>query len=304
MLDFKELEYFVSVAKHKNITRASQELYISQPSLSKYIKKLEDTLGTPLFNRVGHTFTLTYAGERYLENAQDILNIKSKINAEMNDICRNNIGRLNIAVPSTRGSYMIPDTLPIFKSKYPHVEVNLIEGPSANAEKALVDGEADLAVFNYPVRHPDLEYKILGQEELTLAVSKENPLCKYGIEKDGCKYHWIDINLFKDENFILHFPYQRTGQMSEKIFKSAGFEPKVALRTRSIECAIRLTSSNFGVCFVSENNLKHMYLVNPPKYFSVGNPNINFKLVVAYRKGIYLTKYMLDYIDILKNYFK
>ena len=90
MLDFKELEYFVSVAKHKNITRASQELYISQPSLSKYIKKLEDTLGTPLFNRVGHTFTLTYAGERYLENAQDILNIKSKINAEMNDICRYN----------------------------------------------------------------------------------------------------------------------------------------------------------------------------------------------------------------------
>ncbi|WP_434798567.1 LysR family transcriptional regulator [Terrisporobacter vanillatitrophus] len=304
MLDFKELEYVVSVAKHKNITKASQELYISQPSLSKYIKKLEDTLGTPLFNRIGHTFTLTYAGERYLENAQDILRIRNKINAEISDICKNNKGRLNIAVPSTRGGYMIPETLPIFMEKYPHVEINLIEGPSANAETALINGDADLAVFNYPVIHPDLEYEILGTEELTLAVSKDNPLSKCGVKKKDCKYDWIDINLFKDENFILHFPYQRTGQIADKIFQKAGFNPKIALRTRSIECAVRLTSSNFGVCFVSENHLKHMHLINPPKYFSIGTPSTSFQLVVAHRKGIYLTKYMLDYIEILKDYFK
>lgn len=304
MLDFKELEYFISVAKHKNITRAAQELYISQPSLSKYIKKLEDTLGTPLFNRLGHTFTLTYAGERYLENAQEILKIKSKINAEISDICKNNKGRLNIAVPSTRGSYMIPDTLPIFKKNYPNVEVNLIECPSSDAEKALINGEADLAIFNYSVKNPDLESQVLGQEELTLAVCADNPLCKFAIDKEGYKYPWLDINLFKDENFILHFPYQRTGQMSEKIFKSAGFEPKVSLRTRSIECAIRLTSTNFGACFVSESHLKHINVVNPPRFFSVGSPSTTFELVVAYRKGLYLTKYMIDYIDILKDYFK
>ena len=304
MLDFKELEYFVTVAKYKNITKASQELYISQPSLSKYIKKLEDTLGTPLFDRCGHAFSLTYAVERYLENAQEILKIRNKITCEINDICKNNKGRLNIAVPSTRGSYMIPDTLPIFKSKYPNVEVNLIEGSSANAEKALISGDADLAVFNYPIKHPELESKTLGKEELTLAMSSDNPLCKSSVKKNEHKYPWIDINSLKNENFILHFPYQRTGQMSEKIFKKAGFKPNVALRTKSIECALRLTSYNFGVCFVSENHLKHMYLANPPKYFSVGSPSTNFELVVAYRKGLYLTKYMLDYIDILTDYFK
>ena len=135
-------------------------------------------------------------------------------------------------------------------------------------------------------------------------MSSDNPLCKSSVKKNEHKYPWIDINSLKNENFILHFPYQRTGQMSEKIFKKAGFKPNVALRTKSIECALRLTSYNFGVCFVSENHLKHMYLANPPKYFSVGSPSTNFELVVAYRKGLYLTKYMLDYIDILTDYFK
>lgn len=304
MLEFKELEYVISVAKHKNITKASQELYISQPSLSKYIKKLEDTLGTPLFNRIGHTFTLTYAGERYLESAKDILMIRDKIHSEMNDICKNNKGRLNIAVPATRGSYMIPDTLPLFIEKYPSVDINLIEGSSASAEESLIDGSADLAIFNYPIKSSDLDYEILGSEELTLAVSKSNPLSKCGIKKNNSKHEWIDLNLFKNENFILHFPYQRTGQIADKIFERAGFEPNVILRTKSIECAIKLASSNLGVCFVSENHLKHMHLIDAPKYFSIGDPNTSFELVVAYRKGLYLTKYMLDYIDILKNYFK
>ena len=304
MLEFKELEYVISVAKHKNITKASQELYISQPSLSKYIKKLEDTLGVPLFNRIGHTFTLTYAGEKYIENAKDILRIRNKMNSQMNDICKNDKGRLNIAVPSTRGAYMIPDTLPIFIKNYPNVEINLIEGSSADAETALTNGNADLAIFNYPIKNADFDYEVLGSEELTLAVSTKNPLSKCGVKKADYKYEWIDLNLFKDEGFILHFPYQRTGQIANKVFERAKFDPKVVLRTKSIECAIKLVSSNLGVCFVSENHLKHINLVNPPKYFSIGDPNTNFELVVAYRKGLYLTKYMLDYIEILKNFFK
>ncbi|WP_122641187.1 LysR family transcriptional regulator [Romboutsia sp. Marseille-P6047] len=302
MFEFKELEYVISVAKHQNITKAAEELYISQPSLSKYIKKLEMVLGVSLFSKVGNRFILTYAGEMYLRNAQNILLIKNKITAEIDDIRKINKGRFNLSIPSTRGSYLIPETLPKFKEMYPNVEINLFENSSSEAEKLLLNGEADIAIFNHHTEHPDLEYKVIGVEELILAVSPDNPLANMGEKKLNCKYDWIDIKLFKNENFILNFPYQRTGKMAEKIFKSANFEPNAVLRTRSMECAVRLTLSNYGVCFVSDNYLKYMNLLTKPKYFSIGYPTTTFKLVVAYRKGSYLPRYIKDYIDIVKDF--
>lgn len=300
-MDFKELNYVISVAKHQNITKASQALYISQPSLSKYIKNLETNLGVKLFNRLGNRFILTYAGECYVNNAKEILMIQEKLNAQIHDITHHDKGRLNIAFPSTRGSYMVPATIPEFVKQYPNVEINLIENHSSNLEHLLLSGEADIAILNAPIISPDLDYEVLGNEEVVLVAGKNHPLAKSGEILDTRKFNWIDLNKFKDDRFILQFPDQRTGQIAEKIFKEAKFKPKDIFRTRSLESSVRLASSNFGVCFISENHLKYMVLENKPNYFSIGNNNTNFELVVAYRRGAYLPHYARDYIQIIKS---
>lgn len=300
-MDFKELNYVITVAKYQNITKASQALYISQPSLSKYIKNLESNLGVKLFNRLGNRFALTYAGECYVKNAKEMLIIKDKLDSQLNDIVRYSKGKLNIAFPSTRGSYMVPATIPNFVNQYPNVEVNLIENHSSNLEHLLLSGEADIAILNAPIISPDLDYEVLGDEEILLVTGKNHPLANKGKKIDGCKFNWIDLNKFKDDRFILQFPDQRTGQIAEKIFKEYKFKPQSSFRTRSLESSVRLASSNFGVCFISENHLKYMTLENKPNYFSVGNPSTNFELVVAYRRGSYLPHYIKDYIQIVKN---
>ena len=101
-MDFRELRYVLSVASHQNLTRAAQELYISQPSLSKYLQNLERTTGMRLFDRQGNRLRLTYAGERYVRYARQMLLMKRDMDEELGEIAREERGRIRVAIPILR----------------------------------------------------------------------------------------------------------------------------------------------------------------------------------------------------------
>lgn len=298
-MEFKELEYILAIDKYKNITRAAESLYISQPSLSKYLKNLENTLGVKLFNRFGNSFVLTYAGEIYIKNAKEIIFIKERLLSEIHDIANLKKGRINIAFPYTRGSYMIPETIPKFKEKYPNIEINLIENHSSDLEHLLLNSDADIAILNTPITNKDIDYIVLGDEEIVLLASETHPLAKKlkNKEEDFLK---VSIDEFLNDRFILQHPTQRTGQIAEKIFKDTGFTPKEVFYTRNLESSARLVAKDFGVCFASATHLKHLYLKDV-QAFSLKNNNTTFELVVAFRRGTYLSNPAKDYIEILKN---
>ena len=300
-LDFKGLRYITCIARTQNLTKASQELYVSQPSLSKFLHNLENSMGIQLFDRLGNRFVLTYAGERYVDYAERILLIKKDLDDEMNDISALRDGRLNIAFPQTRCSYMAPAILPEFKMTHPNIKVNLFETSSNELEKLLLSGKVDIAIFNGPENHADLDYEILGKEEFVLVVSRDHPLARCGKRIEGNKYPWIDIERFKNDNFILHYPEQRTEQIAMQIFSEKKIVPHVVLRTHSMEGAVRLAASGFGVCFVSESHMKHIHLETEPVLFSIGDMQTEVELLAVYRRGAYLPQYAKDYISLAKK---
>ncbi|MGL5766272.1 MAG: LysR family transcriptional regulator [Sarcina sp.] len=299
-MDFKELEYVLAVAKFQNITKASQVLFISQPSLSKYIKNLENRLGVSLFNRLGNKFTLTYAGEIYIKNAKQILLIKNRMLNELQDISQFKKGEISIAFPYTRGSYMIPESIPKFKEKYPNINVNLIEDTSTNLEKFLLAGDVDIAVLNTPIASKDLDYIILGEEEILLISSINHPIAKNIKNK---KRPSINLSTLQDTRFIMQHTSQRTGQLAEIIFEKTNFTPTETFYTRNIDSAVKLVAKNFGVCFIPEIHLKHLNIKKEIQSFSLSDTTIKYKLVIAFRKNFYLSKPLKDYIEFLKTSF-
>ena len=301
-MDFKELQYVLSIAKNNSISKAAKELYISQPYLSKYLKNLEKNLDIKLFEREGNNFILTYAGERYIESAKKILRIKKELDNEFFDILKEKKGRINIACSIIRSPYLISETVPKFKKKYPDVKINFIEETETNNLDELVEsGEADIAIFNYSLNNKLLNYKCLKDEEVTLAVSRKHPLANCGMLKEGCNYPWIDINRFKNDNFIINYNEQKSGEMAEVIFDKYNINPNIVLKTRSVVGAVKLAAHNFGVTFALETHIKHMDLKDEPVFFSIGNPKTTVKLFVVYRKDTYLPKYIEDYINIVKE---
>ena len=85
-MDLREQEYVVALAKHKSITKAAEELFITQPTLSIFISRLEERMGIRLFERIGKRFIPTYAGESYLKNARQMLVLENQFHAELSDL--------------------------------------------------------------------------------------------------------------------------------------------------------------------------------------------------------------------------
>jgi len=126
-----------------------------------------------------------------------------------------------VACSIIRSPYLIPETVPKFKDKYPNVDINFIEETeSNNLDKFLISGEADIAIFNYSGNNSMLDCELLKNEEITLAVNRNHPLANEGKQIEGCKFPWIDIKRFKDDTFVINYPEQKSGEIAEEVLIS------------------------------------------------------------------------------------
>lgn len=185
-MNIHELNYVLCIAKHQNMTKAAQELFISQPTLSKHLGKLERELGIKLFSRVDNCYIPTYAGRRYMEYASGVLELTRDWEKELADLRSQNDGELNVAFPLMRSSCMIPRILPAFRRIHPNIRLNFLEETYAIQERLLTDSRIDFAIFSDGSLNPKLEYETLGHEEILLAVSPDHPLARK-VRSAACK---------------------------------------------------------------------------------------------------------------------
>ena len=179
-MNYHELEYILCIAKYQNLTKAAQELYISQPTLTKHLQKLEREMGTKLFSRSGNSYTPTFAGRKYMGYARKILQIRQDWEKELKDLTENNEGELNVAFPLMRSTCMVPQIMTSFFQKYPKVKVNILEEAYSIQEKLLLNDQLDFGIFNEVHKHPKLEYELLKKEEILLIMPPEHPLAAAG----------------------------------------------------------------------------------------------------------------------------
>ncbi|HIW60673.1 MAG TPA: LysR family transcriptional regulator [Candidatus Anaerobutyricum avicola] len=300
-MNFQELNYALSIARYQNLTKAAEELYISQPTLSKCLQKLEREMGGKLFSRSGNTYVPTYLGRRYLEYARKVLALNQDWERELKDMNACMDGELNIAFPLMRSSCMVPSIMKVFHKKYPGVRVNFMEEAHAIQEKLLLNDELDFGIFNETRPHPKLSYETLLREEILLVMPPNHPMAGRGIKRSEMKHLWMDLRLLEKEEFILHFPDQTTGQLALELFETWGIKPQVSVRTRNTETSVRLCMEGMGLCFVPETYIKNMHFDTPPACFTVGEKGVFSTLTIASRKGAYLPSYAQDFIKIAQE---
>lgn len=300
-MNIQELNYILCIAKHQNLTKAARELYISQPTLSKYLQKLERELDGKLFNRSGNCYVPTYLGRRYMNYAKKMLALNEDWEKELSDLNSCKEGELNIAFPLMRSSCMIPKILPEFHKKYPGIRVNFLEETYAIQERLLLDDQLDFAIFNETGPHPKLTYEVLLEEETLLLLPADHPLAGCGKERKDCRHPWMDLKLLENEPFILNAPDQTTGKITAELFRKYEINPPVPFRTRNSQACALLAQEGLGACFIPENYIKNMHFEREMKCFSVGEGGIFTTLTISYRKGTYLPSYARDFIQIARE---
>lgn len=302
-MDFRDLNYVTAIARYQNITKAAEALYVSQPTLSKFLKALEEALGQKLFRKLGNKYVLTYAGERYVEKAGQILQLKTDLDMELADIMKRDVGVLKVAFPTMRCTYMLPQTLPAFQQLYPNVKVQISEGHSQDLDDCILRGEAEIAFYTQPAgaANPALEYEVLGEEELLICTPKGHPIGHFAKPNPASRYPKLDVSLLKNEQLIMMLPIQRTGQIVNDYLRREGIHFEHVIYTSNMPAIIDLVAAGYGVAFVFEPHLRHRSFGHPIDCYSFGEPRMVSNFVAATRKGGYLPIYARDYIELTRQ---
>lgn len=298
-MDLKQFEYVLTIVEERNFSRAAKKLFISQPSLSQYINRLEGQLGFTIFDRSTSPVALTCEGEMYVETALNILEELDNLDRKIKETSQLKAGRLDLGLTPSKASNPLPAILPVFKKKYPGIELNITEATSFQLENMLLEGKIDLCMINLPIQNKNIEYTPILTEELFLAAPPDFYSPHEVVNENG-KYPLIDLKYLSDESFILMHPEQRIRQIMDSLFLGAGIRPKVVMETGSIDTALRLSASGAGFSFVPESAVRFAGLVKPPKYYSISD-GFSWTLVVAYKQNSANTKLREAFIETVRS---
>lgn len=189
MSDFR-LKVFQSVAKNLSFTKASQELFVSQPAITKHIQELETYYQVRLFERQGSKISLTVAGELLLKHSEKILEDYKRLEYEMHLLHNEYIGELRAS--TTIAQYVLPPLLANFIAKFPKVSLSLLNGNSRGIEAALQEHRIDLGLVEGIFRLPSLKYLPFLQDELVAVVNAHS---KFAVQDEITPEELPDIPL-------------------------------------------------------------------------------------------------------------
>ena len=175
MSDFR-LKVFCCVARNLSYTKAAQELFISQPAITKHVKELESQYQTRLFERLGNKIELTASGRLLLEHGEAILEAYNKLEFEMSLLRNEYSGELRLGASTTIAQYVLPPLLAKFIEKFPHVTVSMFSGNSREVEQALQEHRIDLALLEGVLRLPSLKYRHFLDDELVVVMRSKSKL--------------------------------------------------------------------------------------------------------------------------------
>lgn len=247
-MNFLNLEYFVAAAENMNFTKAARQLYISQPSLSNHIAKLEEELGVELFDR-NPPLTLTDAGASFLKNARHLLSMKEDTERELQDIRDFKGATLKIGVTHIRGTYMLPPILTEFRKNYPRVRFQLLEGTTESITEELYRGNIDLTLGHANGDTERIHSEALYEEPLLVIVS-ERILQEQFTEKERKRIlmnEVLPIETFAKCPFVKMKDPSWIGVIFTESCKTAGFVPDIRLETQNITTMVSVCKAGYGV---------------------------------------------------------
>ena len=177
MFDFR-LKVFDTVARRLSFTKAADELFITQPAVTKHIKQLENYFKLPLFERKGNTVTLTNAGELLLKHTESLQEISRRLEFEISLLKESHKGCLRLGASTTVFQYVLPPILARFKKSYKDVQLQMLHANTEHIEQALLRKEIELGVIEGDSKRRDIHYTPFARDEIVLVSSAKNPLAK------------------------------------------------------------------------------------------------------------------------------
>lgn len=290
-MDIRHLQYFLEVARLGSFTKAAETLYITQPTISKTIRNMEDEWGVTLFHRQGKSIELTDAGRIMYQQAQHMVEAFERVSAELEDLMNLKRGHLRIGLPPMIGSSFFPEVIGQFHHKYPQITIQLFEDGAKKVEADVESGQTDIGVAVLPVNEEVFHYYSFVQENLRLLVHPSHRLA-------GRKA--VSLPELSQEPFVL---FREDFTLHDRIIREciqAGFEPQVVYESSQWDLISGMVAANLGIALLPETICGEID-ASRVAILPLDNPSIPWQLGMIWRKDRYLSFAAREWISFTRS---
>lgn len=240
-MEITQLEFFLRVVEEGGFTKAAERVYRTQPAVSIAVKRLEEVVGAPLFDRSAKTLTLTDAGRVLHQYAQRIISLRDQALADVNELRELRAGRVRVGANESTSLYLLPDVILAFRELYPDIKVEIFRNVSGRLPREILDRHVDLALMAHQPDDSDIESFPVLRDELVLIMHPEHALAgreSVGVEELG------------RESFLAH--NVRTASRDKVIETFAAHQTplNIILELATIETIKKFVRKQMGVAIV------------------------------------------------------
>jgi DNA-binding transcriptional LysR family regulator len=292
LMDIQHLQYFVAVATQGNFTKAAQMLYVTQPTISKMVKSVEEELGVTLFDRSGKQVKLTDAGKTLLVQAQNIIKSFQNLSSELDDLMELKTGSIQIGLPPMVGSRFFPRVIQEFHKQYPKITVQLVEDGAKKVEADVGNGTLDLGVIVLPAKDDVFHTFSFVHEQLMLLTHPTNPLSQKEV---------ASLSDLENEDFIL---FRKDFALHDRIITEcvrSGFNPHIIYESSQWDFISEMVAADLGIALLPETVCRQ---VNKERVSIIPlfDPIIPWELGIIWRKDRYLSFAAREWIRFTKEF--
>ena len=237
-MNLRDLKYLLALADHKHFGRAAAACFISQPTLSTQIRKLEEELGVSLVERAPRKVMLTPAGRDAAERARRIVAEVEQMKEGARRSQDPEAGTVRLGIFPTLGPYLLPHVIPRIRERFPNLELLLIEEKSDVLQSRLHDGKLDAALLALPVHDDQLHSEFLFEEPFLLAVPENHPLAK----RDS-----LSLSELSDQKLLLLEDGHCLREQALEVCRLSGANEKSEFRATSLETLRQMVAANVGI---------------------------------------------------------
>lgn len=309
---FNRKDLIYTVYQEKSISKAAQKLFISQPSLSIMIRKIEEEIGLPLFDRTSKPIRMTEAGTEYVKAAEAIMHIEKSFDNYVNAANQLLTGSLTIGGNQLLSSLVLPKYISRFISQHPGVQLYLQDDNSLALENMISSGQLDMVIDNSKLDEDVFEQRLWRSEQLLLAVPVAFE-CNRGLEEYQLReadilsgayldpqFKQVPLKRFEDIPFISMTRNNDTRRRSDEILKEAGVTPNVILEIDRLVTLYNFIEIGTAASVVSDTLVRHIqYHDGKVVFYRLSSPRAQRDIYVSYKRNRYYSRAMKTFIDLL-----
>jgi len=293
-MELNQLRVFCAVVEKKSFSRASEAVFLSQPTVSLQIRALEQELGTRLLDRQGKEVSVTGSGKLLYGYARKILQIADEAEQAIARLKGLIMGEIIIGASTIPGEYILPGLLAVFKEKYPGIEINLAIGDTKEIIRKVLDHEVEIGFVGQKEKGEKLEFYGFSIEKLVLIAPVSPPLVPHD---------QITVEELKKVPFIIRESGSGTRSSIERKLHEFGVKEadfNIVMRVGSTAAVKKAVESGVGVSIISERAIENEIKLDLLKKVPIEGLELEREFFIVYRRGRSLspaTKALLAFLE-------